>query len=499
MKKNLYRTAAVVTGLSVAERALGFLYRIVLSRLIGAVGVGIYQIALSVFSVFITAGTGGIPITVSRLISKSRAEGRAEGEHAAVSAGLVASLVLTLPVCILFPLLGGRLGFLFSDERCLPVFSILLAGLALSSVYAVIRGSFWGNKRFLAPSVLELTEEIVMVIAGVLLLRGATDAFEGARLAAVAVVISYFVSFSASAVCFFARGGKLASPKGQLRPLFASAMPITAVRAGSSLVGSAVAVLLPAMLIRAGATQAEALQMFGVVSGMAMPVLSIPSTVIGSISLVLVPELSEDYYRKRFSSLSANIGRGVSAAVVVSCALIPFFLVLGRDIGSVLYSDASAGEMIEKCCFMLLPMSLTMITTGILNSLNFERQTLIHYFIGAALMFAAILFLPGKIGVYAYPAGLAASYVVSAVLNLVFLVRKCPLPKDLLRKSLTALLLILPVSLIGRLLSALFEKYLGALAALSLTGAIMLAITFVSYFFCHIFSPKPFKKLLFDK
>ena len=40
MKKNLYRTAAVVTGLSVAERALGFLYRIVLSRLIGAEGVG---------------------------------------------------------------------------------------------------------------------------------------------------------------------------------------------------------------------------------------------------------------------------------------------------------------------------------------------------------------------------------------------------------------------------------------------------------------------------
>lgn len=80
-------------------------------------------------------------------------------------------------------------------------------------------------------------------------------------------------------------------------------MPITAVRAGGSLVGSAVAVLLPAMLIRAGATQTEALQMFGVVSGMAIPILSIPSTVIGSISLVLVPELSEDFYRKRYKQL----------------------------------------------------------------------------------------------------------------------------------------------------------------------------------------------------
>ena len=50
MKKNIYRTAAVVTGLSIAERALGFLYRIVLSRLIGAEGLGLYQVALSVFS-----------------------------------------------------------------------------------------------------------------------------------------------------------------------------------------------------------------------------------------------------------------------------------------------------------------------------------------------------------------------------------------------------------------------------------------------------------------
>ena len=79
MKKNIYRTAAVVTGLSIAERALGFLYRIVLSRLIGAEGLGLYQVALSVFSVFITLGTGGIPITVSRLISKNKAGGSAKG------------------------------------------------------------------------------------------------------------------------------------------------------------------------------------------------------------------------------------------------------------------------------------------------------------------------------------------------------------------------------------------------------------------------------------
>lgn len=184
------------------------------------------------------------------------------------------------------------------------------------------------------------------------------------------------------------------------------------------------------MLIRAGATQTEALQMFGVVSGMAIPILSIPSTVIGSISLVLVPELSEDFYRKRYKQLGKNIEKGISVTVLVACLLIPLFFVLGDDIGRVLYSDADAGEMIRRCCFMLLPMSLTMISTGILNSINFERQTLVYYFIGAALMLGAVLILPQYIGVYAYPSGFRSvmSYVPRSISSFFAENVPCPSP-----------------------------------------------------------------------
>ena len=95
MKRNIYQTATLVTALSVAERFLGFLYRIVLSRLIGAEGLGLYQVALSVFSVFVTVGSGGIPVTVSRLISKSKAEENGKAENAVVTAGIFFSLLLT--------------------------------------------------------------------------------------------------------------------------------------------------------------------------------------------------------------------------------------------------------------------------------------------------------------------------------------------------------------------------------------------------------------------
>ena len=127
-------TASLVTGLSVAERGLGFLYRIALSHLIGAEGVGLYQVALSLFSLFLTIGTGGIPISVSRMISKSKAENHPLDEQRAVSAGLLLSLLLTLPVCLLLIPFGDRLGFLFTDDRAFPVFRILLVGLCFSSL-----------------------------------------------------------------------------------------------------------------------------------------------------------------------------------------------------------------------------------------------------------------------------------------------------------------------------------------------------------------------------
>lgn len=486
MKSKVYENTTIVTGLSVAERGLGFLYRIVLSRLIGAEGLGLYQVALSLFSLFLTVGTGGIPVTVSRMISKSKAEGDAQGERAAVCAGVCLSLALTLPFCLLFWAFGDKMPFLFSDARCLPVFRILLVGLSVTSIYAVIRGYFWGNKDFLAPSVIELLEEASMVIAGVLLLQNVTDASVGAEKAAWAVVVSYLFSFALSSAWFFFRGGKLSSPQNALKPLFNATLPITSVRASNSLVNSAIAVLLPAMLIRAGYGEGDALTLFGVVSGMVLPVLFIPSTLIGSLALVLVPELAEDFYRNRLARLRANLERGLRFAVLVACALIPFFFVLGDDLGNIAFSNAQAGEMIRKSCVILLPMSVTMITTSMLNSMDFEKQTFFFFFIGAAATMLCILFLPKYCGVYAYVIGLGVSFALNAVCNLVLLWKN----KLVFQKTqgqvrvqpyFIALVSVLPLSLLGQLFDAFSRQVFGEFFSALFTALTLALATLLLY------------------
>lgn len=508
MKNKVYANASIVTGLSVAERGLGFLYRIVLSRLIGAEGLGLYQVALSLFSLFLTVGTGGLPISVSRLISKNKAESNPLGERKTVSAGIFLCLCLTLPISLLLFLFGGKMTFLFSDERTFRVFRILLLGLSFSSVYAVIRGNFWGNKEFLTPSILEISEETVMVLAGVLLLQKVPSPLVGAEKSAWAVVISYLFSCTASLLCFFIRGGKLASPKGVIKPLFSSTAPITAVRASGSIVNSAIAVLLPVMLVRAGASESEAMTAFGVVSGMVLPILFIPATLIGSIALVLVPELSEDYYRGRMERLCKNLRRGLTVSALIACALIPFFFALGKDLGRLAYSNPTAGEMIVKSAPILLPMSLTMISTSILNSLGYEKQSFLFYFIGAGAMLLCILFLPAYLGAYAYVVGLGVSYILCAICNLSFLQKKGLLftkKQDQQKRKKgertfpslwIALFSVLPVSSLGFLCNTLLKNYFGEFFTLVLTFFALFLSTLVIYLFAG-FIPlgNPFKVL----
>ena len=506
MKTTVYKNASIVTGLSVAERGLGFLYRILLSRLIGAEGLGLYQVALSLFGLFLTIGTGGIPITVSRMISKSKAEGNQEGERNALSAGLFSCLLLSIPVALIFGFFGNKMTFLFSDMRSFPVFRILLIGLCLSCVYAVFRGCFWGNKNFLTPSLLEISEEAVMVIAGLYLLREVPSPAVGAERAAWAVVISYLFSFTASTLCFFARGGKLSSPKKELKPLFNASLPITSVRASASLVTSAVAVLLPAMLIRAGVDEREAVKLFGIVTGMVFPILFIPSTLLGSLSLVLVPELAEDYYRKDYVRLKKNILRGLRFAFFLSCALIPFFYTLGEEVGLLAFSNQLAGEMIRRSGIILLPMSLTMISSSMLNSIGFEKQTFVFFFVGAAALLLSVLILPPFCGGYAYLIGLGLSYVLTAACNLIFLYKKCPFMKNTRGQvrdytPFFTLFAILPFSFLGQLCATLFTKFLGDFLCILLTAFVLATATTILYLSLQIIPlPKRTKKaMLFSK
>lgn len=464
--KSIFKTVAYVTAFSFAERFLGFVYRIFLSRKLGAEGLGIYQISLSVLGLFMTMTSAGIPITVSRIITKTKAEKNKDVTSESVTAGILLTIAVSVPLTLITLFCSGALDILFSDARCISILRIMIPGLIFTSVYAVLRGSFWGNSRFLTYSVIEFAEEAVMTVAGIVLVNSATDMMKGAEHAGVAVLVSYIFSFIAASAMFLIRGGRIKSPKKTLKPLFRSSVPVTAMRTATSLVGTLIAVMLPARLVYYGMGSSAAVGEFGKIYGMAFPLVSMPSTLIGSLAVVLVPELSSNYYSAKYATLRNNIEKAVKFSVFVACLAIPVFLSLGREIGVFLYDDETAGTYVVKAAAMMLPLSLTIITTSMLNSLGKEKTTLLYYLIGASLMLLCIYFLPKYIGVNALIVGMAVSYVVSCGLNLILLRRVSPVKPRILSYIATSVIFIAPSSALGLFLKNLLFNRLPFAVAL---------------------------------
>lgn len=499
MKTNIYKSAAQVTVFSTVEKCLSFVYRIILTRIIGAEGIGIYQICLTVFAVFLTAASSGVPVTVSRLMAKSGAEGNVRGKHAAVTAGIISTLMITVPVALILFFGRNAFGFLFSDERCGDIFLFLLPGLVLTSVYAVIRGSFWGNKQFLPYSVIELLEDAVMVIAGVLLVWGVSDPVSGARGAILAVLISYVFSFAVSLFWYFKKGGRFANPKPQLKPLLSASTPITAMRTSTSLLNSAVAVILPALLVSAcGYSNSEAIALYGVVLGMAVPLIYCPNALIGSIAVVVAPELSENYYKKKESAVRYDVEKTVKASVFIAAIIVPLLFVLGGALSEFLYGSELCGKIVQLSSFMTLPTCVAMITNTVLNSMNCEKRTLGYFFIGAAAMLICLVFLTKYLDVYAYILGISLSQIICAVLNLRLLSKKCRGIKYM-RYVVHSVLVIIAACLFGWLLNGIVSKYLAPVWQLLICGPLIFGFTAGALYCMEMFTMHPLKKLFAKK
>ena len=454
---------AVVTVASVIERALGFIYRVYLSRALGAEGVGIYQISVSVIGLIMTLTSSGIPITVSRIMTKHSAAREGARNYKTFTAGVILSIIASAPIVFALTAFGDFFSFIFTDKRCMSVLTIMLPGVIITSVYAVIRGYFWGEKKFFTYSAIELLEEAVMLIAGIILINNAVSAETGAKRAGLAVLISYVFSFAAATIVYFMHGGKLKSPKGELKPLISSAAPITLMRTGGSLINTLIAVVLPARLLLYGLTGQEAMSDYGVLSGMVIPLIYIPSTLIGSIALVLVPELADNFYRNNHVTLKNNVEKAVKVSVFISALIIPSFLSLGKNIGQMVYGNAAAGIYLRAGALIMFPMSIA----------------------GAIPLLLCVYFLSPVVGVYSLITGLTLSYTITATINLILIKKTCKVKPRYVDFIIASFVFLIPSTLFGYLLNNVLGAFMPYVLSTVIAAA---AVTAFTYAFFTVFN-----------
>lgn len=422
--KKLFKALAILTSFSVLTRALGFLFRIFLSRLIGAEGLGVYQISFSVYMVLETFIASGLPLTVSKMTSSIDTQNNKQKEFSLVTTAVIIGVITSLILCLIVLMFKNLFSLLFTDKRCLNILITLLPALVFSSVYSILRGNLWGHRKYFLVSLTEFLEQLIRIIICVVIVAFFYSTFDGALAASISFIISCIISSLLVLFFYLKCGGKFKKPKNYFKPLIKASLPISLVKVISSLLMPIISIIIPIQLVAAGYSNEQALGIFGVAMGMTFPLLYIPSTIVGSLSMTLIPDLSSAASTNNQTEIHSKISFSIKFAYFVSFLFVPLFFALGEPIGVFLYNNIQSGQFLSYASWLVIPICLSGITVSSLNALNLEIKGFINYGIGALFLILSILFLTKHIGVLSLVWGMGLCLSIATILNLKMLNKK---------------------------------------------------------------------------
>ena len=474
--KSILKSVALISVFSVLTRLLGFLLRIFLSRTIGAEALGLYQVALSVFMVLLTVVSSGLTLIISRMTASYRVSQDKKATASLITSGLLLALVVSVILCAIILIFKNLFAHLFTDENCVNILIILLPSLIFSAIYSVFRGAMWGYDNYFALCVTELFEMVIKIAFSVLLLNASMSVLQSATTVAWAFTLSCVFSAVLVVILYFFYGGKLGKPTRIYRTILSRSAPITGVRIAGSLVQPLIALILPARLMLAGYTASQAMSIYGIALGMTFPLLFLPTTLTGSLSTALVPDISMAMAQNNSSHIQKRVTASINFTLFISFLVVPIFVAIGDKIGLFLYGEALSGTLLQFSSWIMIPMGVTNITSAILNSVGLEVKSFINYIIGGIFTFISVMWLTKFMGVLSLPFGMGVSTTITMILNIIMLKRKLGIKIRILKDLTLFSLLSLPTLAITSFVSNLLSNFIPLIFNLIISGGLGVTI-----------------------
>lgn len=332
-KNMFYRQVAIVAASNLSLQVLGFIYRILLTRMAGAEGMGVYSLVMQIYTIAYSFCISGIFVAVNTVGARLYAAGNILMVRRLVRIAFLALFslffVLAAPTALSHRQIAVHI--LNNPETDRAILLVLLC-IFLTGVENVLKAAFLGAKLVKHTSISELLEQILRMVLVLMLLYCFANGVHGitAMLIVLGMTLSELFSVSFLGVSYIRRfllqkGKGDRREHGIARSFFDIAVP-SVVTALTCNVFSAVATLLfPARLQAAGFTQSQAVGTLGVLTGMAGPVFLLPAALTASVCTVLLPRVSAAAATKNQAALEREISRGL---VIVGCASIPFTALL---------------------------------------------------------------------------------------------------------------------------------------------------------------------------
>lgn len=354
-RETMFYSALLLTGANLLLRVSSLGFQVYLSGRIGASGIGLLQLALSVSTLAMTAGMGGIR-TATMYLTAARIGRNRGGTGRVLSCCMGYSLLCSLSVAALVWLLGPWLaGTWIGDTRTLPAVRIFGVFLPVVCMVGVLTGYFTAAGRVRELVAVEIAEQVVSMGATVLLLQRFPGADAGKSCAIVVLGSSTGSLVTLGALLFLK--GKLRGDRSRepvIPDLLKTAVPLALADDLRMGISTAENLIVPRRL-RLFAGTSNALADYGQVCGMVFPVLMFPACILYSLAELLIPELSRCAAGGRLRRVRYLTNRSLRVAMLYGLAAGGVLFTAAEPLGILLYGDVHVGRLL-KTFSVLVPM-----------------------------------------------------------------------------------------------------------------------------------------------
>lgn len=428
MKKTVFiKNAVILTASSLILRFAGIIFKVWLASLIGSEGIGLYQLIFSVYMLVSTFAASGISTAVTRLVAEEAAVGSKKGCIRILRRAV--ELTLIIAFITLFAVFFGAqfiAKHFLGDLRAVSALKILPFSLPFMGVSSCIRGYFIARRKAEPGAIAQITEQAVRILAVVWLVKKFLS--KGLKIACAAVMFGdciseaigllvLYLSYVADKKRFTAQNSDSKTSKGIVRKILHIATPITSGRYLNTALRTAENLLVPKNLAKFPATGATALSQFGMIKGMALPILFFPSAILGSVSTLLIPEMSEAAAKERFSVVKYTSQNIIKMTAVVGFIFSAVFFVGGQEIGNLVYGEKSVGFLIKALAPIVPLMYLDSISDGILKGLDQQGFTFKNAVFDSTIRIILILIILPKAGLLGFLGIMYFSNFLTCFLN----------------------------------------------------------------------------------
>ncbi|WP_425447081.1 stage V sporulation protein B [Dethiothermospora halolimnae] len=512
-KEGFLYGALILAIVNFIVRILGFSYKIILSKLIGPEGIGLFQMVFPVLMIFITITTAGIPIAVSKLVAKQNSIGNQQGVKKVFRMSLLIVLLLAILLDIVIIIFGKFISWeILNNKDIYPSILTLAPAILIISLSSTVRGYFYGLKNITPAGIAQILEQIVRIgfVLGIIYYLYPVSPKLGAFIAVCGISVGELFGFLWLLVNYRLNkrnkkqnttSHKISSIKA-LSSICYIAVPITISRIVNVTLHMINAILIPQRLMVAGYSNSDAIAIFGRVTGMTMPLIFLPFIVTSALVINIIPNLSEEMELKNYRLIKNNITLSIRITLIISIPLSFIYIFLGNPIAMFFYNDTLVGKYVEIMGYATLFLSLQHTLSGILHGLGKQVITTINYIIGMSFQVLAIYFLVGnpRFGINGFFIGFIISSILISLLHFITLKKILPIKLNIINSILKPLF----SSLVSIVLTGITYKYfsnvytgklLPLLFSFSLGGISYFAILFLikglpPYLFRKIFNLK---------